>query len=133
MNCLPAYATAGLFSAAIILDLINQRDDLAKSHLFLGVLAFLLVQYLCQSNKEFIAWALLTVPFILIMSGFFFASSSSKATPSGPTPFVPPCTRGRGSCSCPYCRRNPEPVDPSCPAPEPIIPAKKECSSCTKG
>jgi hypothetical protein len=144
MECLPAYATAGLFAAVIILDLMNQRDDLAKSHLFLGVLAFLLVYYLCQRNSEVIAWGLLVVPFVLIALGFVIGTGSQKPAP-GESPILPGCVGPNAGCDCPRCRRpKPEPVDPSCPVPkpiepsgcpvpEPIIPAKKECESCSKG
>jgi hypothetical protein len=136
MNCVPAYATAGLFTAVIILDLLNQRDDLAKSHLFLGVLAFLLVFYLCDKKTEFVAWGLLVVPFILIAIGFVIGSAATEPVkPTPGRPILPGCTGPQNGCGCPRCkpRPEPEPIDPSCPVPEPIIPTKKQCSSCTKG
>jgi hypothetical protein len=68
--CLPAITTAGLFTAIVILDMINSEFKLIFGHSLLGFISILLILYLCEKSSDFVAWILLATPFVLIFLGW---------------------------------------------------------------
>lgn len=76
--CLPALATAGLFTSVLILDLKNKDYRLIMGHALLGFVSVLLVLYLCEKTAEKVAWALLITPFILIFLGWSLGALSAS-------------------------------------------------------
>ena len=82
--CLPALTTAGLFTAIVILDMINREYKLIFGHGLLGFISILLVLYLCEKSSEYVAWILLATPFVLILLGWSIGAlrgASGKAQP----------------------------------------------------
>jgi len=134
MDNTPGLVTAALFIAVIISDLMKRRADSAKGHFFLGIVAFLLINYLHQEGHDLVAWGILSVPFILIAIGLFFGGGTSQQPSPTPSPAPSPA---------PYPTPSPTPYPPSpgpdpgsgssCPVPGQMIPAKKECAACSKG
>lgn len=80
--CLPAITTAGLFTAILILDLINRQYRLIFGHALFGFVCILLILYLCEKSADYVAWILLITPFVLIFLGWSIGalrSASGKA------------------------------------------------------
>ena len=136
MDNTPGLVTAALFIAVIISDLMKRRADSAKGHFFLGIVAFLLINYLHQEGHDFVAWGILSVPFILIIIGVFFGGTSQPPRPSPPPYPTPSPTPYPPSYPTPYPPPYPPSPGPdpgsgsSCPVPGQMIPAKKECAAC---
>lgn len=128
MDNLPSMVTAALFLAVILSDLMKGRQDSAKGHFFLGIVSFLLILYLHEEGYDMVAWGILSVPFILIAIGLLFSGGSTPQSAGTYAPSVPSESPGvspglvtdNGSAS-------------DCPVPGQIIPAKKDCSACSKG
>lgn len=86
--CLPAITTAGLFTAIVILDLINREYKLIFGHTLFGFISILLVLYLCEKSADYVAWILLVTPFVLIFLGWTIGalrSASGKPQPVAST------------------------------------------------
>jgi hypothetical protein len=127
MDNLPAMVTSALFIAVVLFDLMKRRKDLAKGHFFLGVVSVLLMAYLHEEGHDMIAWVLLSVPFILIAIGLLF-SGSNGSSPAPPRPYAP------GYSPAVYPGPDPDNgAGSSCPVPNQVIPAKKQCAACSKG
>jgi len=75
----PAITTGALFVALLTLDLINRNNRLLAAHFIFGVIAVLLMLYLSQQGADFVAWGLLLLPLILLITGVIIGSV--KATP----------------------------------------------------
>ena len=83
----PAITTAALFVALLTLDLVNRNNRLLAAHFIFGVISVLLMLYLSQQGADFVAWGLLLLPFVLLLTGVIIGSV--KATP-GPSTQVAP-------------------------------------------
>ena len=68
--CMPAIATAALFTALIFLDMFRREFHLLPSHGILGLFAVLLMSILCNKGGELAAWGLLAVPFAILLIGW---------------------------------------------------------------
>ena len=82
MFCPPAFTTAAIFTAVIIVDLMNKNTQYAKGHFLLSVPSILLMQYLCDNGSPYIGWGLLFVPFFIILISFLLVSANRKASGS---------------------------------------------------
>jgi len=146
MDNTPAFITAALFIAVIISDLMKRRADAAKGHFFLGIVAFLLISYLHEEGHDLVAWGILSVPLLLTIIGLLFSGSEERPKPGdghGGWPGGRPgnghghkyhCDTCIGSKESPGKKKEPDPgSESSCPVPGQMIPAKKQCSSCSKG
>jgi hypothetical protein len=111
--CLPSLVTAGLFAAILLLDLINREYKLIMGHSLLAFVSILLVLYLCEKTADYVAWALLATPFVLIFLGW---SIGALHATSGKKPQAPvqtstglameqPAMYGYGGC--PLCQQYP--------------------------
>jgi hypothetical protein len=93
----PAITTAALFVALLTLDLVNRNNRLLAAHFIFGVISVLLMLYLSQQGADFVAWGLLLVPFILLMTGVIIGSV--KATPGPSTQLAPAPILKTNPCS----------------------------------
>lgn len=67
--CKPAFVTAALFVAVLILDLAKRDYRLLGGHFLFGIIAVLLMLFLCQNDAEYVAWGVLLLPFLLLALG----------------------------------------------------------------
>jgi hypothetical protein len=93
----PAITTAALFVALLTLDLVNRNNRLLAVHFIFGVISVLLMLYLSQQGADFVAWGLLLVPFILLLTGVIIGSV--KATPGPSTQLAPVPVLKTNPCS----------------------------------
>ena len=70
MDCLPAYTGGAMFTALVILDLIQQKWTSVPGHILFGIFVVLLLIYICQSRGPLLAWILLSIPLIFILLGW---------------------------------------------------------------
>jgi len=68
--CGPAITTAAIFVAILILDLARAQYELLPGHSIAGAICVLLMVVLCQKGAGFAGWVLLSVPFLLLLSGW---------------------------------------------------------------
>lgn len=117
----PAITTGALFVALLTLDLINRNNRLLAAHFIFGVIAVLLMLYLSQQGADFVAWGLLVLPFILLLTGVIIGSV--KATPgSGATQVATPVLKSTPCSTCGSvapcgCETIKKIVSPPAPAP----------------
>lgn len=109
--CLPALASAGLFTAIVILDMINREFKLIFGHSLLGFISILLILYLCEKNAEIVAWSLLATPFVLIFMGWSIgalrgASGKTQPVTSSGVQLEQPPMYGYGN-ACVGCQQYP--------------------------
>lgn len=102
MNLCPsAIATAAIFTALIVNDILNEDYTPITFHLLGGIFVVLGFMALCQTVGDFAGWFLLCIPIVFIILGFLYewVMSDSKQTmsisdgPSSGPCFIP----------CPYC------------------------------
>ncbi len=129
--CLPSLVTAGLFAAILLLDLINREYKLIMGHSLLAFVSVLLVLYLCEKTADYVAWALLATPFVLIFLGWSIGAlqaSSGKMSQqrqvSAGLPMEQPNLYGYGG-SCNVCQQYPC----CCEEASVQVPSKKKDSS----
>ena len=67
--CTPTIATAALFVALIILDLLRRDYELLPGHGFFGLISVFLMAILCQRGYSMAAWGLLLFPFVILVIG----------------------------------------------------------------
>lgn len=92
--CRPAFVTAALFIAILILDLAKRDYRLLGGHFLFGIIAVLLMLFLCQNEAEVVAWGVLLLPFILLAIGLVIgAIQKTSGEPRGVVAkLVPECT-----------------------------------------
>lgn len=93
----PAITTAALFVALLTLDLVNRNNRLLAAHFIFGVISVLLMLYLSQQGADFVAWGLLLLPFVLLLTGVIIGSV--KATPGPSTQLAPVPVLKKNPCS----------------------------------
>lgn len=111
MNLCPsAIATAAIFTALIINDLINGDYRPIVLHLFGGAFVTLGILTLCQYIGDYAGWIFLAIPVVVILIGTILEWYSSSSTDtvtisSGPSsgPCLMPCSRC-GYCNPCHCR-----------------------------
>ena len=112
-SCTPAFVTAALFIAVLILDLAKRDYRLLGGRFLLGIIAVLLMLFLCKNNAEFVAWGVLLLPFILLAIGLVIgAIQKTSGEPRGVT--TPKAVVPDSECTCdeslPYsslCQKHP--------------------------
>lgn len=109
--CKPAFVTAALFIAILILDLAKRDYRLLGGHFLFGIIAVLLMLFLCQNEAEVVAWGVLLLPFILLAIGLIIgAIQKTSGEPRGVVAKLVP----QPECTCdetlPYsslCQQHP--------------------------
>ena len=112
--CRPAFVTAALFIAILILDLAKRDYRLLGGHFLFGIISVLLMLFLCQNDAESVAWGVLLLPFILLAIGLVIGAiqktSGEKRGSEKPVPRPGP----EPDCTCdeslPYsslCQKHP--------------------------
>ncbi len=110
--CPSAIATAAIFTALIINDVINSNYTPITLHLLGGFFTVLGIMTLCQRIGDYAGWLLLLIPMVIILIGFFlewYSSSGSKSDSTitygpSPGPCFMPC-RHCGYCNPCRCRK----------------------------
>jgi hypothetical protein len=124
MDCLPAYTGSAIFTALVILDLINQNWTALPGHILFGIFVVLLLIYICQSRGPALGWILLSIPLVFILLGLLLGAMKKPVVSA-------PVTKGPTSvntdiCECPCCTVNPCKCRKPCPKPTPPGP-KRAC------
>jgi len=65
--CAPVLATSALFTAVVLLDILRHDFEYVPRHGFLGFLCVFLMAVLCEYGATYVAWALLLLPFLLLI------------------------------------------------------------------
>lgn len=108
--CRPAFVTAALFIAILILDLAKRDYRLLGGHFLFGIIAVLLMLFLCQNEAESVAWGVLLLPFILLAIGLVIgAIQKTSGEPRGvvPRPPEPECTCDETIPYSSLCQKHP--------------------------
>lgn len=93
--CTPVIATAAMFTAIVLLDILRHEFEYVPRHGFLGFLSVLLVGILCQYGATIVAWCLLALPFLLLIISAIIQAAAPKKSRVSPsraamvTPSVP--------------------------------------------
>lgn len=117
MYCLPAYTGAAIFTALILLDLIQQQWTSLPGHILFGIFIVLLLIYICQSRGPQLAWILLSIPLVFVLLGWLLnimknPTVEKKATKATNVELEScPCTCCYYSpCKCKRpCQKKPDP------------------------
>ena len=112
MDCVPAYTTGALFTSLILIDLFQRDWRSIPSRFLFGVVAVLVMTYICQSYGPTLGWVLLGIPMIVLVLGLFYIWSDARIEPK-PAPEKP------SSCGCPCCHKKPCGCRRPCPKPSP--------------
>lgn len=101
--CPSAIATAAVFTALVVNDLINKNYTPIVLHVFGGIFVVLGITALCQRIGDYAGWLLLLIPIFIILIGFFlewYSSYPNKKVDMGPSsgPCLMPCQ------ACGYCK-----------------------------
>lgn len=115
--CLPAVTTAAIFTSIFLLDLSRRNWKGLPIRAAMGVLAVLLMIYICQSVSESLGWILLTIPF-----AFLLISSLLRIEV---TPAASDAAQDEDNCSCPCCHVTP------CQCSKPCWMPKSPASKCS--
>ena len=105
MVCLPVLAVGVVFTALVIIDLLNNDTEQLIFHFFSGIVVMLLLTLICEKIGTFTGWILLLIPVI-----FFFVGLSLVDKKKKPLPVVQreetcnECNEGI-PCGCPPQRR----------------------------
>ena len=93
--CTPVIATAAMFTAIVLLDILRHEFEYVPRHGFFGFLCILLVSILCQYGATIVAWCLLALPFLLLIIVSIIQAAAPKKSRVSPsraamvTPSVP--------------------------------------------
>ena len=130
MDCLPAYTGSAIFTALVLLDLINQKWTALPGHILFGIFVVLLLIYICQSRGPVLGWILLSIPLVFILLGLLLGvmKKPSASVTKGPT------SANVDVCECPCCNINPCRCKRPCPKPSPgpCIPRSEAAGPCIK-
>jgi len=103
-----------MFTALVILDLIQQKWTSVPGHILFGIFVVLLLIYICQSRGPLLAWILLSIPLVFVLLGLLLniidkPTVQKKATNVDLEPC--PCTCCSYSpCKCKKpCHKKPDP------------------------
>lgn len=65
----PVIISAAIFVSILFLDLFRHEYKRIPIHAILGLFTVVLMSFLCETNRIFIAWILLFIPFIILGAG----------------------------------------------------------------
>lgn len=110
--CKPAFVTAALFIAILILDLAKRDYRLLGGHFLFGIISVLLMLFLCQNDAEVVAWGVLLLPFLLLALGLVIgAIQKTSGEPRGVKasigPATPECTCDETGSYASICHKHP--------------------------
>ena len=117
MDCLPAYTGGAMFTALILLDLIQQQWTSIPGHILFGIFIVLLLIYICQSRGPQLAWILLSIPLVFVLLGWLLNTMKNQTVEKKATKETNvklescPCTCCFYSpCKCKRpCQKKPDP------------------------
>jgi succinate-acetate transporter protein len=77
--CGPVIISAAIFVSIVFLDLFRHEYKRVPVHAILGVFAVVLMSFLCETNRIFIAWILLFIPFIILGAGIMIRNHKMQS------------------------------------------------------
>ena len=86
----PPIATAALFTAIIIVDVIKGDSDSIPNHAFLGLLSIGAMTFLSMKGADFVAWGILVLPMFIIALSFVLVYMESPIVTSSSSTYVAP-------------------------------------------
>lgn len=126
--CPAATATAAIFTALIVLDIVNKSYNDILLHVSGGVFSVLGIFVICNALGNTAGWGFLAVPFIVLLIGFLLIWIDGRKDPVQPAPKEMPCqVCGYMPCQCMFAsacsQQNPYSTSiPSVPARVPETP-----------
>jgi hypothetical protein len=106
--CTPAIFIAAIFTALVVLDLIGKNYKDIGFHIAGGIFSVIGLYTACELGGEWVAWVLLSIPFVFLIIGLGLIWIDSQKEPKAEMPVQRvaikcPCRRC-GDCPC-SCRR----------------------------
>jgi hypothetical protein len=98
--CPPVLATIALFTSVVLLDILRHDFDYVSRHGFLGFLSIFLMAVLCEYNAIYVAWALLFLPFILLIISTIIEKSVLAKDKSEPNTMMSPSYTEKSCSNC---------------------------------
>ena len=81
MVCLPVLAVGVVFTALVIIDLLNNDTEQLIFHFFSGIVVMLLLTLICEKIGTFTGWILLLIPVIFFFVGLSLVDKKKKPLP----------------------------------------------------
>lgn len=103
--CPAAIATAAIFTALIVLDIINKNYNTIGLRVSGGIFSVIGIFVICQALGNEAGWFFLAVPFFVLIAGFLMLwLESRKDEPAKPiVQDTKPCMEcGYAPCDCPF-------------------------------
>ncbi len=99
--CPAATATAAIFTALIVLDIVNKSYNDILLHVSGGVFSVIGIFVICSALGDTAGWGFLAVPFIVLLAGFIMIWADSRKDPIQPEPQEESCqVCGYRACQC---------------------------------
>jgi len=123
----PALVLSSIFFASIVVNLKNRNYGTVFAMALLAIPSLLFMVYLSQKNLDILAYALLAIPFVIIITGYEMGikqqittpttsstittsstnnTQSTQATPT-PQPIIPQDSNVGSVSQCPKCNLTP--------------------------
>jgi hypothetical protein len=68
--CPAATATAAIFTALVVLDIVNKNYNTIGLHISGGVFSVIGIFVICNALGDLAGWSLLAIPFVVLLIGF---------------------------------------------------------------
>jgi dolichol kinase len=87
-DCTPSIIIGAFFFALVFMDLFRQNYTDAPIHAVAGLFFMILMSSLCRQQNFLLAWILVLLPFIWILSGIYMRNNSMYSFPPLHSAFV---------------------------------------------
>jgi hypothetical protein len=123
--CSPALASLAIFTALIVLDIVNKTYNQIFFHVVTGIFSVIGLSVICGYIGEGVSWALFSVPFLVLVVGFLLIwIDSQKESVKKPASYGTPIR----ACPCLSCRSCPCRCGMNIPAPPPPVGTPSSCA-----
>ena len=126
----PALTTGALFASLLIIYLIRRESKPFVANLIFGVIAILLMIYLSQNDADFVAWGILLVPLIILITGLligYFNAAPGTTTTTSVSPTIDACAPPKPK---PYVCCLPKDISGNTVKPAPVVTPPTPVKAC---
>jgi hypothetical protein len=99
--CPAATATAAIFTALLVLDIVNKNYNNIGLHISGGIFSVIGIFVICNALGDLAGWAFLAIPFIVLLVGFLMLWVDGRKDSVEPEPDT---SRLCNSCSTMPCQ-----------------------------